>query len=97
MNLDAVSKQTAKMLSLKPFKHAMGKDALLVSKAQVAELLVFKDRLPTLSQASEILIAEAMKRAKGVQSSAALLLGISPQALGKRLTRKKQQAGDKGR
>ncbi len=94
MILDAVSKQIAKMLSLKPFKDAMGKDTQLVSKEQVAELLVFKDRLPTLSQASEILIAEAMRRAKGVQSSAALLLGISPQALGKRLTRKKQQAGD---
>ena len=72
----------------------MSKDAQLVSKEQVADLIVFKNRLPTLAQANEILIAEAMNRAKGIKSIAALLLGMSPQALGKRLTRKKQKAGD---
>jgi len=34
------------------------------------------------------LITEALKRAKGVKSTAALLLGISPQALGQRIDRK---------
>lgn len=88
MIFDAVSKQTEKMLSLKPFKEAMGKDVQIFSKKQTEELIIFKDRLPTIAQASDILVAEAMKRAKGIRSTAAILLGISPQALGKRLNRK---------
>jgi DNA-binding NtrC family response regulator len=88
MIFDAVSKQTEKMLSLKSFKEAMGKDVQIFSKKQTEELIIFKDRLPTIAQASDILVAEAMKRAKGIRSTAAILLGISPQALGKRLNRK---------
>ena len=88
MVFDAVSKQTDKMLSTKPFRDAMGRDVQVLSRVETVELITFKDRLPTLSQASDILIAEAMKRAKGVQSTAAMLLGITPQALGKRLSRK---------
>ncbi len=88
MIMDAVSKQSEKMLSLKPFREAMGRDAQLLSREQKEGLITFKERLPTLAQADEILIAEAMQRAKGVQSTAAMLLGITPQALGKRLNRK---------
>lgn len=88
MVFDAVSKQTDKMLSTKPFRDAMGRDVQVLSRVETVELITFKDRLPTLSQASDILIAEAIKRAKGVQSTAAMLLGITPQALGKRLSRK---------
>jgi DNA-binding NtrC family response regulator len=43
------------------------------------------ERLPTLKQASEELIAEAMRRTKGNQGIAADLLGISRTALNKRL------------
>jgi DNA-binding NtrC family response regulator len=43
------------------------------------------ERLPTLKQASEELIVEAMRRAKGNQGIAADLLGISRTALNKRL------------
>ena len=60
----------------------------MLSTEQQGDLVVFKERLPTLSQAQELLIAEAMKRAKGVKSTAAMLLGITPQALGKRLQRR---------
>jgi DNA-binding NtrC family response regulator len=88
MIFDAVSRQTEKMLPLKPFKEAMGRDAQLLSREQQNELIIFKERLPTLSQANELLIEEAMKRAKGVKSTAAMLLGITPQALGKRLQRR---------
>ncbi len=88
MIFDAVSKQTEKMLSLKSFKEAMGKDVQVFSTKQTEELIIFKDRLPTIAQASDILVTEAMKRAKGIRSTAAILLGISPQALGKRLNRK---------
>jgi DNA-binding NtrC family response regulator len=88
MIMDAVSKQSEKMLSLKPFRDSMGRDAQLLSREQKGALITFKERLPTLAQADEILIAEAMRRAKGVQSTAAMLLGITPQALGKRLNRR---------
>jgi DNA-binding NtrC family response regulator len=88
MVFDAVSRQSEKMLSLKSFREAMGRDAQMLSREQQEELIVFKERLPTLSQAQEILIAEAMKRAKEVKSTAATLLGITPQALGKRLQRR---------
>jgi DNA-binding NtrC family response regulator len=92
MIFDAVSKQTEKMLSLKPIREAIGRDAQLLSRKQQQELLIFQERLPTLAQVNELLINEAMKRAKGVKSTAAMLLGISPQALGKRLDRKKPRS-----
>ena len=88
MVFDAVSRQSEKMLSLKSFREAMGRDAQMLNREQQEELIVFKKRLPTLSQAHELLIAEAMKRAKGVKSTAATILGITPQALGKRLQRR---------
>ncbi|MCK5197541.1 MAG: sigma-54-dependent Fis family transcriptional regulator [Spirochaetales bacterium] len=47
--------------------------------------------LPTLKQTTELLISEAMKRAHGNQTSAASLLGISKQALNKRLLRNNQK------
>ena len=91
MVFDAVSKQSDKMLSTKPFRDTMVRDSKVMSREETGELITFKDRLPTLAQASDILIAEAMKRAKGVQSTAAMFLGITPQALGKRLSRKEGQ------
>ncbi|MCD6396581.1 MAG: sigma-54-dependent Fis family transcriptional regulator [Spirochaetaceae bacterium] len=45
--------------------------------------------LPTLKQATELLISEAIKRTDGNQTSAAQLLGISKQALNKRLVNNK--------
>lgn len=43
--------------------------------------------LPSLRAAADALVAEAMRRAGGVQKAAAALLGISPQALSERLRR----------
>ncbi len=43
--------------------------------------------LPTLRAAADALVIEAMRRAEGVQKTAAVLLGISPQALSERLKR----------
>jgi two-component system, NtrC family, nitrogen regulation response regulator GlnG len=48
----------------------------------------FSDQLPTLSQAEEALIKEALNRAEGNQGVAAGMLGISRQALNKRLNRR---------
>lgn len=46
-------------------------------------------RLPTLKEATWLLIDEATRRAEGNQRQAAKLLGITQQALSKRLTRRK--------
>ena len=48
-------------------------------------LLSFSEQLPTLKQAEQLLIAEAMKRSDGNQAIAAMHLGISRQALNRRL------------
>ena len=53
-------------------------------------LVSFSERLPTLKQTEQLLISEAMKRANGNQAIAASLLGITRQALNKRLKITKQ-------
>ena len=45
----------------------------------------FPKKLPTIKHVTELLVQEAMKRATGRQSYAAQMLGISQQALSKRL------------
>jgi DNA-binding protein Fis len=54
--------------------------------------LAFADRLPTLEQGVQMLIDEALQRSQGNQSIAAQLLGLSQQALSKRLSRKKKDS-----
>ena len=52
-----------------------------------SRLLTFSSRLPTLKQAENVLISEALKRSGDNQAVAALNLGISRQALNRRLKR----------
>ena len=47
--------------------------------------LTFSEILPTIKQATELLIGEALRRSGGNQAQAARLLRISPQAISKRL------------
>jgi DNA-binding protein Fis len=56
-------------------------------------LVQFTERLPSIKQATEMLIDEALRRSRGNQSLAADLLGISHQALSKRLQRRKARGG----
>lgn len=49
------------------------------------ELIHFTSRLPTLKKATHLLIDEALRRSAGNQTAAARLLGVSQQALSKRL------------
>ncbi len=53
--------------------------------------IIFADPLPTIKQATRMLVEEAMNRAKNNQTTAASLLGISQQALSKRLKNLEQQ------
>jgi DNA-binding protein Fis len=51
--------------------------------------VAFSETLPTLKELEQMLVDEAMRRAGGNQSIAALSLGITRQALNKRLRKEK--------
>jgi DNA-binding NtrC family response regulator len=54
-------------------------------------LLIFPNPLPSASEVTELLFDEALKRAGGSQSVAARLLGVTPQAVSKRLRSRKNK------
>jgi DNA-binding NtrC family response regulator len=91
MILDAVSSHKSGKLSLEVFKSyfrqkhpAFDVDSKPLFPGEDS-FISFSDQLPTLKQTEQSLISEAMKRAKGNQAIAAQLLGITRQALNKRL------------
>lgn len=96
MVYDAVSRHKSGKLSLEVFKVHITKKSPGIStdtkdlQHDEHALISFPDQLPTLKQIEQLLIDEAMQRSNGNQSIAALGLGISRQALNKRL--KKNQA-----
>ncbi len=90
MIFNAVSRQKEKMLSLKPFREATSRDNLELPIKSESNSINFPERLPTIKDITESLIEEALLRAKGNQAIAAGLLGITPQALSKRLSRKQE-------
>lgn len=45
--------------------------------------IIFRGKLPTIDQLNKLLISEALKRADGNHSTAAGMLGISPQYIKK--------------
>ena len=94
MIFDAVSSHASGKLSMDSFKTHL----LKTTSADAADLapengalIGFSHQLPTLKQIEQLLIDEALKRANGNQSIAALSLGISRQALNKRLKKKTEQ------
>ncbi len=90
MIFNAVSRQKEKMLSLQPFRDAMGHTGDLPRLPVVTDELIFPERLPTIKDLTENLIQVALERAEGNQAIAAGILGLTPQALSKRLIRKRQ-------
>jgi len=91
MILDAVSSHKSGKLSLEVFKSyfrqkhpAFDVDSKPLPPGEDS-VISFSDQLPTLKQTERSLISEAMKRAKGNQAIAAQMLGITRQALNKRL------------
>ncbi|NIM11467.1 MAG: response regulator [Candidatus Aminicenantes bacterium] len=97
MVYDAVSWHTSKKMSLDTFRKAIDSSRTLEKETSRAvpgsqdnvieseSAIKFPANLPTLKEAQESLIREAMRRAKDNQSIAAQLLGITRQALNKRL------------
>jgi len=88
MVFDAVSTHKDRMLSMDSFlKTISGTAEQTVTAADVLEQNPFSSfkRLPTFTDAARLLTEEAILRAKGNQSLAARLLGISQPSLWKRL------------
>jgi len=91
MIFNAVSSHKSGKLSLDIFKahisqQSPGTEKDLKKLATAGRSLIhFSEQLPTLKQAEQLVIEEALKRSRGNQSIAALSLGISRQALNKRL------------
>ncbi len=88
MVYEAVSLHSRGKLSLETFYSAMGIDTdhpVRVAHHPEEALLRFSERLPSLEEAGHLLVMEALRRCEGNQSMAARMLGISRQALAKRL------------
>ncbi len=90
MAYDAVSVHTGGVMSMARFKVAIdGCELSLKFENTTAndngEKVKFGVELPTLKEVGGFLVDEAMQRSKGNQSLAARLLGVTPQALSKRL------------
>jgi two-component system nitrogen regulation response regulator GlnG len=88
---DAVVQHQGGVLSSQSFKDKMGGAAVEPSegRADGQRGTWLPDPLPTLSEANRLLIEAAMERAGGNQGVAAGILGITRQALNKRLVRQK--------
>jgi len=92
MVFDAVSQHEAGKLSMGTFKKAMGDNESQATNTLSASpigsnpsSLSFPERLPTIENAVNQLVVEAVRRSQGNQGIAAGMLGISRQALSKRL------------
>jgi DNA-binding NtrC family response regulator len=82
---DAVSRGGE--LSAAAFEQALGRSPAPAAGGEEEGFLSVGEKFPTLRQATRFLIAEALARSGGNQARAAKLLGISPPALSRRLSR----------
>jgi len=91
---DAVSVHTSGVMSLELVRekifHKYRTDDIEPDSftAEHEDKIIFSELFPTLKEAEEVIINEALKRADGNQSIAANLLGITRRALNNRLNRK---------
>jgi len=85
---DAVARSNGRILSLESFISAIGDNLIALPAAERRCLTCpFDDSFPTLKSAEEHLIAEALRLSNNNQRLAATYLGITRQALNKRLSR----------
>jgi len=88
---DAVARSASRILSLESIITAVGSDLLpplsTVLSAHNCPICPFAKKFPTLKVAEDLLIAEALRLADNNQRLAAAYLGITRQALNKRLSR----------
>jgi DNA-binding NtrC family response regulator len=82
MTYDAVARHRGGVLSLSSFREAIG-NGLTSPGADAGQ-----ERFETLKEMEERLVEQALERTGGNQGAAAAMLGISRQALNKRLHRR---------
>ena len=88
MIFDAVSRHQKGILSMTSIEEYIAKRRRISAGNCVTaaeDAIVFPQMLPTIDEAAQALLTEALKRTRGNQSNAARLLGISQQAVNKRL------------
>ncbi len=94
MVFDAVGRYQSKTLPVESFLSAMRGGPMAASPASHALSPSIKpwldqlERFPTLKETGAVLIEQALAKAKGNQRVAALMLGITPQALSQRLKKR---------
>jgi DNA-binding NtrC family response regulator len=100
MIIDAVSRHKSGVLSLEAFRSHIGRNQSKNAEqakqppadTKKSPLAIYPGpELPTIKEATDLLVREAMQRANGNQSIAAGMLGISQQALSKRLKKKSEE------
>lgn len=88
---DAVARSSSRVLPLEPILAAIGNDlgnqSTAVSAVSQCPVCPFTGKFPTLKDAEELLVSEALRLADNNQRLAAAYLGITRQALNKRLSR----------
>jgi len=89
MIYEAVLRHSRGVLSLEHFRNAVGEHIRDTDWAVEEPSVPFPlgDRMPTLKEAEEFLVEEALRRSGNNQGIAASFLGITRQALNKRLSR----------
>lgn len=91
---DAVARHAGRILPLEPFATAIGQDLVVSSDsasfAGRCPVCPFGEKFPTLKAAEDLLVREALRLAGNNQRLAAAYLGITRQALNKRLSRSEQ-------
>ncbi len=99
MVFEAVNEHMLGPLPLAPFRTAIAsreKPSALPPTFGDSAAIVFPNPLPSASELTEMLFDEALRRAEGNQSVAARLLGVSPQAVSKRLKVRRERDDNLG-
>ncbi|XPV75719.1 MAG: sigma-54-dependent transcriptional regulator [Desulfovibrio sp.] len=92
--IDALSCTTGLKLNIERLQKHIGtlpKSVMGKAKAMIAGKVEFGSELPTLKEVCEELVEEAMRRTDNNQAMSASILGVSRQALNKRLNKMKQK------
>jgi DNA-binding NtrC family response regulator len=89
MVFDGIAQNDSTVVSLSSFRNHIARIKHLEGKSNIASShslpFTFGDPLPSIKEATRMLIEEALERAGNNQTIAATMLGISQQALSKRL------------
>lgn len=93
---DAVARHKSGVLSMESFRNAIGDKFSLSEIQAMPGAGCIKDlfgHFPTLKEAEDYIISEALSLSKDNQGIAASMLGLTRQALNKRIKRKENEAG----